>query len=221
MPLARTRRAWLQRKVAGMARRVAVGAFTLGALVFAVWLPAGGPVVATFVFALGVMVALVPEGLPATLSVALAVGVRRMARHQALIKKLSAVETLGSTTVICTDKTGTMTKAEMTVQVVWVPDRIHRIGGVGYEPTGDVEDAPALHDMLRVAALCTNARLLAPADGAGWRVLGDSTEGAILVACGCRKPRPCAARSRQSTRGSRGRAEPAPGGPARRRSVGR
>jgi P-type Ca2+ transporter type 2C len=172
----------LQRKVAGMARRVAAGAFTLGALVFAVRLPAGGSIVGTFVFALGVMVALVPEGLPATLSVALAVGVRRMARHQALIKKLSAVETLGSTTVICTDKTGTLTRAEMTVQVVWVPDRIHQIGGVGYEPVGDVEDPSGVRELLRVAALCCNARLVAPADGQGWRVLGDTTEGAILVA---------------------------------------
>jgi Ca2+-transporting ATPase len=178
----RTERSPLQRKVAAMARRVAAGAFTLGALIFAIRLPAGGPVVSTFVFALGVMVALVPEGLPATLSVALAVGVRRMARHRALIKKLVAVESLGSTTVICTDKTGTLTKAEMTVQAVWVPDETHTVGGVGYEPVGEVTDPAALADVLRVAALCSNARLLPPADGAGWRVLGDTTEGAILVA---------------------------------------
>ncbi|MFI6243194.1 hypothetical protein ACIBEF_25300 [Micromonospora sp. NPDC050795] len=79
------------------------GAFCIGALVFAIRLPSSGPVVTSFVFALGVMVALVPEGLPATMSVALAVGVRRMAHHKALIKKLVAMETLGSTTVICTD----------------------------------------------------------------------------------------------------------------------
>jgi calcium-translocating P-type ATPase len=172
----------LQRQAAGMARRVAAGAFALGALVFAVRLSAGGPVVTTFVFALGVMVALVPEGLPATLSVALAVGVRRMARRQALVKRLVAVETLGSTTVVCTDKTGTLTKAEMTVQVVWTPDGAHRVTGAGYQPTGEVQDAATAREPLRIAALCSNARLLPPDDGQGWRVLGDTTEGALLVA---------------------------------------
>ncbi|WP_433554716.1 cation-translocating P-type ATPase [Micromonospora zamorensis] len=171
----------LQRQVAGMARRVAVAAFCIGALVFAIRLPSGGPVVTSFVFALGVMVALVPEGLPATMSVALAVGVRRMARRKALIKKLVAVETLGSTTVICTDKTGTLTKAEMTVQAVWVPDQIHAVSGAGYEPVGDVENPEPLRRMLRAAVLCCDARLLPPQPGGRWRVLGDTTEGALLV----------------------------------------
>ncbi|WP_444948055.1 cation-translocating P-type ATPase [Micromonospora ureilytica] len=177
----RTERSPLQRQVAAMARRVAVAAFCIGALVFAIRLPSGGPVVTSFVFALGVMVALVPEGLPATMSVALAVGVRRMAHRKALIKKLVAVETLGSTTVICTDKTGTLTKAEMTVQAVWVPDQIHAVSGAGYEPVGDVENPEPLRRMLRAAALCCDARLLPPQPGGRWRVLGDTTEGALLV----------------------------------------
>jgi magnesium-transporting ATPase (P-type) len=84
------------------------------------------------------MVALVPEGLPATMSVSLAVAVRRMARRHALIKRLTAVEALGSTTVICTDKTGTLTKAEMTVQAVWESGRDHGVTGVGYTPDGEV-----------------------------------------------------------------------------------
>jgi len=171
----------LQRQVARMARRVAAAAFCLGALVFAIRLPLGGPLVTSFVFALGVMVALVPEGLPATMSVALAVGVRRMAHRKALIKKLVAVETLGSTTVICTDKTGTLTKAEMTVQVVWVPDQTHRVSGAGYEPVGDVENPEPLRRTLRAAVLCCDARLLPPDSDLGWRVLGDTTEGALLV----------------------------------------
>lgn len=104
----------LQHQVASMARRVAGLALSIGALLFAVRAPAGQPFVDTFVFALGVMVALVPEGLPATLSVSLAIGVRRMARRHALVKRLLAVEALGSTTVVCTDKTGTLTRAEMT-----------------------------------------------------------------------------------------------------------
>jgi calcium-translocating P-type ATPase len=177
----RTEHSPLQRQVTGMARRVALGAFCIGALVFAIRLPAGGPVVTSFVFALGVMVALVPEGLPATMSVALAVGVRRMAHRKALIKKLVAVETLGSTTVICTDKTGTLTKAEMTVQAVWVPDQIHTVSGAGYEPVGDVQNPEPLRRVLQAAILCCDARLLPPEPGGHWRVLGDTTEGALLV----------------------------------------
>lgn len=172
----------LQHQAAAMARRVALAAFTLGALLFLIRLPAGDPLVATFIFALGVMVACVPEGLPATMSVSLAIGVRRMARRHALIKKLLAVETLGSTTVICTDKTGTLTKAEMTVQQVWTAFRTHRVSGAGYAPTGEVEDPDSVRELLRVAALCCDARLLPPADHSGWRVLGDTTEGALLVA---------------------------------------
>jgi magnesium-transporting ATPase (P-type) len=136
------------------------------------------------VFALGVMVALVPEGLPATMSVSLAVAVRRMARRNALIKRLTAVEALGSTTVICTDKTGTLTKAEMTVQTVWESGRQHGVTGVGYAPEGKVEDAGSVADVLRAGGLCADARLLRPDPDRrlGWRVLGDTTEGAILVA---------------------------------------
>ncbi len=173
----------LQRQLALMARRVAAAAFVLGALVFAVRLPLGGRVVDTFVFALGVMVALVPEGLPATMSVALAIGVRRMARRHALIKKLVAVETLGSTTMICTDKTGTLTKAEMTVQQLWEHGDRHLVTGVGYGPDrGEVDNPGPVRELLRVAALCCDARLLPPDDRDGWRVLGDTTEGALLVA---------------------------------------
>ncbi|MPZ79031.1 MAG: HAD-IC family P-type ATPase [Actinophytocola sp.] len=171
----------LQLQISSMARRVAGAAFALGVLLFAVRLPAGGSLVETFVFALGVMVACVPEGLPATLSVAMAIGVRRMARRQALVKKLVAVETLGSTTVICTDKTGTLTKAEMTVQQVWAAGRTHHVTGVGYVPDGVVSDPEPVRELLRVAALCSDARLMAPDDGHGWRVLGDTTEGALLV----------------------------------------
>ncbi|MFF5313384.1 cation-translocating P-type ATPase [Streptomyces massasporeus] len=172
----------LQREVAWMARRVAVTALAVGLLLFAIRLPTGQSTVSSFVFALGVMVALVPEGLPATLSVSLALGVRRMARHQALVKKLVAVEALGSTTVVCTDKTGTLTQAEMTVVRIWARDQDHTVTGVGFEPSGEVSDPEPVRELLRSAALCSDARLLPPADGARWRVLGDTTEGALLVA---------------------------------------
>ncbi|MEU3095292.1 cation-transporting P-type ATPase [Streptomyces sp. NPDC006967] len=172
----------LQLQVASMARRVAGAALAIGALMFAVRLPTGESVVTLFVFALGVMVALVPEGLPATLSVSLSIGVRRMARRHALIKQLLAVEALGSTTVVCTDKTGTLTQAEMTVTRVWAGGVPHPVSGVGYEPSGEVADAAPVRELLRVAGLCCDARLVPPTGSREhWRVLGDTTEGALLV----------------------------------------
>ncbi len=178
----RTEQSPLQRQVADMARRVAAVAVAVGAVLFAVRVATGHPAVATFVFALAVMVALVPEGLPATLSVSLAVGVRRMAERKALIRRLAAVEALGSTTVVCTDKTGTLTTAEMTVQQVYGPGGLHTVTGAGYAPEGVVERAAEVAEVLRAAALCCDARLVPPAGREGWRVLGDTTEGAILVA---------------------------------------
>jgi calcium-translocating P-type ATPase len=172
----------LQLQVAAMARRVAGAALGIGAALFAVRLPAGQDLVESFVFALGVMVAIVPEGLPATLSVSLAIGVRRMARRHALVKRLPAVEALGSTTVVVTDKTGTLTRAEMTVVQVWAAGELHPVSGVGYAPQGAVTGPDTVRELLRVAALCCNARLLPPAGREGWRVLGDTTEGALLVA---------------------------------------
>ena len=174
----------LQRQVAIMAKRVSAAAIGIGALLFGLRVGTGNALVESFVFALGVMVALVPEGLPATLSVSLAIGVRRMARRNALIKRLSAVETLGSTTGICTDKTGTLTKAEMTVQAIWASGHSHAVNGVGYAPAGEVEDAESIRELLRVAALCADAKLLEPDPERqlGWRILGDTTEGAIVVA---------------------------------------
>ena len=149
-----------------MARWVGAVALVIGAVVFAVRVPSGQPLVETFVFALGVMVALVPEGLPATLSVSLAIGVRRMARRRALVKRLLAVEALGSTTVICTDKTGTLTKAEMTVTQVWTDGRLHAVSGVGYEP-GEVTDPDPVRGTAeggRPVQQCPAS----PAVGPGW-----------------------------------------------------
>ncbi|MET8582354.1 cation-transporting P-type ATPase [Streptomyces collinus] len=172
----------LQRQVAVMARRVAGVALATGAALFAVRVPSGQPFVDTFVFSLGVMVALVPEGLPATLSVSLAIGVRRMARRHALVKQLLAVEALGSTSVICTDKTGTLTQAEMTVVQLWADGATHAVTGVGYAPAGAITDAPPVRELLRAAALCSNARLVRTTGRDAWRVLGDTTEGALVVA---------------------------------------
>jgi Ca2+-transporting ATPase len=175
----------LQIKVNRMAKQVSAVAVTLAAAVFALRAATtSARLVDNFVFALGVMVALVPEGLPATLSVSLAIGVRRMAARHALIKRLAAVETLGSTTVICTDKTGTLTEAEMTVSVLWESGRRHSVSGTGYAPHGDISDPGRVADLLSVGARCCDARLLEPDPPArpGWGILGDTTEGAIIVA---------------------------------------
>jgi Ca2+-transporting ATPase len=135
-------------------------------------------------------VAAVPEGLATILTVVLAMGVQRMARRNAIVKKLSAVETLGSATVICTDKTGTLTKNEMTVRIVATPSGRVELTGAGYEPTGDVLVAgrPLEDDRLRLevqrvlaaGSLASNARLTV--EEGDWNVMGDPTEGALLVA---------------------------------------
>jgi magnesium-transporting ATPase (P-type) len=180
----------LQREVAIAARRIAILALALGALLFVLRLLGHAPFADAGLYALGVMVALVPEGLPAVMSVSLAVGIQRMAREHALIKRLSSVETLGSTQVICTDKTGTLTAGEMTAVAVWSPDGPYEVSGVGYAPVGELErdgvvlakakQPDALRLLLRAGMLCNNARLV-DGEQSGWGVLGDPTEGALLV----------------------------------------
>jgi Ca2+-transporting ATPase len=134
-------------------------------------------------------IAAVPEGLPAVTTMTLAIGMQRMARMGALIRRLPAVETLGSTTVICTDKTGTLTKNEMTVQALQLGGRYIEVSGTGYVTSGEFREDGRIVDArsdahltmaLRLGALCSDARLV-PADGEN-AVLGDPTEGALLVA---------------------------------------
>jgi magnesium-transporting ATPase (P-type) len=133
------------------------------------------------------IVAFVPEGLLPSVTLALAIGVQRMAKRNALVKRLSAVETLGCTEVICTDKTGTLTENAMTVRQLWVGGRHYTVSGGGYGPVGQIkaEDQrasdPDLVEFLRAVALCNDARLVAPADGSGWAIQGDPTEAALLV----------------------------------------
>jgi Ca2+-transporting ATPase len=146
----------------------------------------------SFIFGLGMIVAFVPEGMLPTVTLALARGSQRMAARNALIKRLSAVETLGCTSVICTDKTGTLTQNEMTVRNIWLPGRDLALSGVGYEPRGTIDADTALvpsgvQDDLRLlltaAGLCNNARLLPPAgEGTAWKIIGDPTEAALKVA---------------------------------------
>jgi Ca2+-transporting ATPase len=142
------------------------------------------------VWGISLAVAAVPEALPAIVTGALAVGMYRMARVNTIVKKLPAVETLGCTTVICSDKTGTMTKGEMTVQRIYINDRSVKVSGVGYEPEGEflVEDQkidPKDHELqtlLTSATLCNDAKLEKDTATERWIVRGDPTEGALVVA---------------------------------------
>jgi Ca2+-transporting ATPase len=152
------------------------------------------PLADVLMVAISQMVSMVPEGLPVAMTIALAVGMQRMAARGAIIRRLSAVETLGSTTVICSDKTGTLTRNEMTVVALWLPQgaqgRAVGVEGVGYAPVGalraagnplDGDDA-ALAALVEAAVLCNDAELLPPEnDSSAWTVLGDPTEGALLV----------------------------------------
>lgn len=146
----------------------------------------------TFLAAVGLAVAAIPEGLPAILTITLAIGVQRMARRQAVIRRLPAVETLGAVTVISSDKTGTLTRNEMTVQAVVCGGQHFEVEGAGYAPEGALrcgdevldpttlaQRAPALHRLARAAALCNDASLHPSPEG--WALTGDPTEGALLT----------------------------------------
>ena len=142
----------------------------------------------TLIFAIALAVGAIPEGLPAVVTIALAIGVQRMARRNAIIRKLPAVETLGSTTVICSDKTGTLTCNEMTVTELWTPQTSARVSGIGYAPEGEfsvngarVDHLPEpLGELVAAAALCNDAAL--NRENGEWTITGDPTEAALLVA---------------------------------------
>jgi len=188
----------LQREMGRATKAVTALALVIGAGFGAVSMLATHMTVAeSFIFAMGMIVAFVPEGLLPTVTLALAMGTQRMAQRNALVKRLSAVETLGCTSVICTDKTGTLTENEMTVRDVWLPGdkptgRELTVTGAGYGPEGQIMDAgqpvmassdAALCQMLVAAGLCNDARLLPPNDQSlRWSALGDPTEVALKVA---------------------------------------
>jgi magnesium-transporting ATPase (P-type) len=145
---------------------------------------------AVFIFALGVLVAIVPEGLPATITLALAMAVQRLAQHGVLVKKLAVVEMMGTISMVCTDKSGTLTQNQMTVREIWVARQRLSVSGVGYEPKGEYFPKPSgmpfeadLTILLSAAMLCNNSRLNPPSiDQPQWTCLGDQTEAALRVA---------------------------------------
>lgn len=168
---------------------LAVVILVIAALVFAYGtLARNEPFIDMFILVVALIASAIPEGLPAIMTVTLALGVQRMARQRAIIRRLPAVETLGSVTVICSDKTGTLTRNEMTVQRVVCAEDVVDVSGVGYDPTGqftvdgqavEPEAHPVLAQALRVGALCNDGGLFHEDDH--WQVEGDPTEGALLV----------------------------------------
>src|SRR5262245_5359697 len=156
------------------------------AVIVGVGLYRGQPFVEMIIFGIALAVAAVPEALPAVVTISLALGVQRMAKRNALVRRLLAVETLGSTSVICSDKTGTLTKDEMTARQVYVAQKLFEVSGAGFEPRGEfmraglvVEPCAPLKSLLRAAVLTSDARLV-QRDGR-WEVKGDPTEGALIV----------------------------------------
>lgn len=159
------------------------------------------PFVSIFMVAISQMVSVVPEGLPVAMTIALAVGMQRMARRGAIVRRLAAVETLGATSIICSDKTGTLTKNEMTVTRLLLPSGLQvEVTGAGYSPEGKLlaegreltaQDDASLRALLEAIVLCNDANLVPPeAEEAHWRPLGDPTEAALLTVAlkGCVEP---------------------------------
>ncbi|MBE9550406.1 MAG: cation-transporting P-type ATPase [Proteobacteria bacterium] len=178
----------LTRKIASFSHILLYAIMGLAAITFAVGLWHGDSWIDMFMAAVALSVAMIPEGLPAVMTITLAIGVSRMARRNAIIRRLPAVETLGSTTVICSDKTGTLTRNQMTVQEIWAGGENYSLSGIGYAPDGELQyqgqavnldSNAALPELLRAGLLCNDAVLRN--ESGGWKVEGDPTEGALLV----------------------------------------
>jgi Ca2+-transporting ATPase len=178
----------LQKKLNEFGKLIVRICFILVALVFLMQWIRGGHPMEMFLTAVSLAVAAIPEGLPAVVTIALALGVQRMVKRHALIRKLPSVETLGCATVICSDKTGTLTKNEMTVQAIYAGALLYRVTGIGYAPKGDFsldgktisrQENPDLIKGLTCGTLCNGAQLLE--EKGLYRIAGDPTEGAILT----------------------------------------
>ena len=184
----------IKKKLAKLAKQLTIGIVILSALILilgAIFMR-GIPFTELFIFAIGLAVAAVPEGLPAVLTLTLAIGITRMAKKRSLIRKLPAVEVLGSATVICTDKTGTLTKNEMTVSKLWINDHVYDITGSGYLNNGEILDVESGNpyetdlnrDVRKALEICTLANEAAIEESLineGFEIFGDPTEVALLI----------------------------------------
>jgi Ca2+-transporting ATPase len=196
----------LQQNLDKVGHLLARAALVVVLAIVAVGLLRGQPFIEMLIFGIALAVAVVPEALPAVVTISLAIGVQRMAKRNALIRRLTAAETLGSTSVICSDKTGTLTRDEMTVRKIYAGGELLKISGAGYEPSGDFSrnarpiDPPASARTLLAAAILASDAILGQGngqgerrseDGNGWHIKGDPTEGALVVAAakaGLNKP---------------------------------
>jgi magnesium-transporting ATPase (P-type) len=179
----------LTRQLAKVSSGITIAVVVIVAVLiaFGIWIK-NAPVAEALMVAISLAVAAIPEGLPAVITICLAIGVRRMAARHAVVRHLPAVETLGSTSVICSDKTGTLTRNEMTVQVAWLEGREYRISGVGYAPEGEIEQdgvrvaelPEGLKVLMKIAILCNDANLRFEEES--WQITGDPTEAAMVVA---------------------------------------
>ena len=179
----------LQQNLDKVGTALARVAFVVVAIIVALGLFRGQPFIEMLIFGIALAVAVVPEALPAVVTISLAIGVQKMVKRNALIRRLPAVETLGSTSVICSDKTGTLTKDEMTVRRLYCAGELYSVSGAGYIPEGEFStnggspSAPtsALRQMLIAASLASDTQLVQLPHG-GWDIKGDPTEGALVVA---------------------------------------
>lgn len=180
----------LQKSLNQLGKWLGIICLAISAAVFVQGLIAGGNILDMFMTAVSLAVAAIPEGLPAVVTIVLALGMKRMADHNAIVKKLLAVETLGSVDVICSDKTGTLTQNEMTVTRLFAGDQILDVTGIGYSKTGELLDradgqakplSSEIRTLLEIGLLCNDAALIVKDDG-NPSILGDPTEGALLVA---------------------------------------
>lgn len=178
----------LQHNLNRMGKWIAVGALVLCTLLGIIGILRGHQVLEMLIWGISLAVAAVPEALPAVVTIGLAIGVQRMVKRNALVRRLPVVETLGCTTVICSDKTGTLTQDQMTVRRLWVADKTIEVTGVGYEPHGSFSVGETPYDpmkdkgaemLLRAGALCNDTRLVRAEEG--WGIKGDPTEGALVV----------------------------------------
>jgi len=180
----------LEKRMESVGKWIGILSISVCLLVALIGIIEGRSILTMIMWGISLAVAAVPEALPAIVTGALAVGMYRMAKVHTIVRKLPAVETLGCTSVICSDKTGTMTKGEMTVQRIYVNDEAIKVSGVGYEPEGDflLEDKKIdpkdenLQTLLKIAALCNDAKLEKETETERWIIKGDPTEGALIVA---------------------------------------
>lgn len=182
----------LQLEMTRLSRVLSIIALTIGVIVLIVASSDLGLAPGeALILAIGTVVAVIPEGLSPTVTLSLAIGVQRLAQKGVLVKKLSTLETLGNISIICTDKSGTLTQNQMTVCNIWVGGSSYQVTGIGYEPSGNIlkEDRLASHNgrvdlesFLTAAMLCNNSRLQPPSQGQpSWNALGDQTEAALLA----------------------------------------